>query len=390
MFRFFTAGESHGQGLVAWVSGLPAGIPVDIAFVNHELKRRQGGYGRGGRMKIETDQADILSGVRRGKTTGAPVAMIIWNKDWENWKEALPVEEHPETPRKYKGLNPPRPGHADLAGSLKYNLHEARYVLERASARESAARVAAGGLAKLLLAQVGIEVLSHVLVVGRVQSGYFPSWEEIQQLCAKDEILLNCADPEAEQKMKAAVDEVLRTGDTLGGIFEVVAHKVPPGLGTHANWDERLDGLLAQAVMSIQAVKGVEIGTGIESAVSLGSKVHDQIDYDRSEKKFTRPENHAGGLEGGISNGEDIIVRGYLKPISTLRRPLQSVHMETKEVVKAAYERSDVCVVPAAGVAAEAMVALVLTRCLLEKFGGDSLEELRRNFDGYQAQLRAF
>ncbi|MBI2819483.1 MAG: chorismate synthase [Acidobacteria bacterium] len=390
MFRFFTAGESHGQGLVAWVSGLPAGIPVEIGFINRELKRRQGGYGRGGRMKIETDQADVLSGVRRGKTTGAPVAMIIWNKDWENWKESLPVEEHPDTPQKYKSLNPPRPGHADLAGSLKYNLHEARYVLERASARESAARVAAGALAKLLLRQMGIEVLSHVLALGNVQSSLLPSWEEIQRLCARDEILFNCADSAAEQKMKAAVDEVLRTGDTLGGVFEVVAHNVPPGLGTHANWDERLDGLLAQAVMSLQAVKGVEIGTGIESAVSLGSKVHDQIDYDRGKKKFTRPENHAGGLEGGISNGEDIIVRGYLKPISTLRRPLQSVHMETKEVVKAAYERSDVCVVPAAGVAAEAMVALVLARCLLEKFGGDSLEELRRNFDGYQAQLRAF
>ena len=390
MFRYFTAGESHGQALVAWVSGLPAGIPVDIAFINRELKRRQGGYGRGGRMKIETDQADILSGVRRSKTTGAPVAMVIWNKDWENWKEALPVEEHADTPEKYKGLNPPRPGHADLAGSLKYNLHEARYVLERASARESAARVAAGALAKLLLGQVGIEVLSHVLTVGNVQSALLPSWDEIKQLCARNEILFNCVDPAAEQQMKAAVDEVLRTGDTLGGIFEVVAHNVPAGLGTHANWDERLDGLLAQAVMSLQAVKGVEIGTGIESAVSLGSKVHDPIDYDRGEKKFTRPENHAGGLEGGISNGEDIIVRGYLKPISTLRRPLQSVHMETKEVVKAAYERSDVCVVPAAGVAAEAMVALVLARCLLEKFGGDSLVEMRRNFDGYQAQLRAF
>jgi chorismate synthase len=375
---------------VAWVSGLPAGIPVDIGFVNRELKRRQGGYGRGGRMKIETDKVDILSGVRRGKTIGAPIGMIIWNKDWENWKESLPVEEHPDTPLKYKGLNPPRPGHADLAGSLKYNLHEARYVLERASARESAARVAAGALARLLLMQVGIEVLSHVIAVGDVHSSIHPSWDDLKRLCAKDEILFNCADPDAEQKMKAAVDEILRTGDTLGGIFEVVAHNVPPGLGTHANWDERLDGLLAQAVMSLQAVKGVEIGTGIESAVSLGSKVHDPIDYDHTGKKFTRPENHAGGLEGGISNGEDLIVRGYLKPISTLRRPLQSVHMETKEVVKAAYERSDVCVVPAAGVAAEAMVALVLTRCLLEKFGGDSLQELQRNLGGYEAQLRAF
>jgi chorismate synthase len=390
MLRFHTAGESHGQGLVAWVAGLPAGVPIDLAFINRELKRRQQGYGRGGRMKIETDTAEILSGVRRSKTTGAPVAVIIWNKDWENWKDALPVEEQADTPQKYKGLNPPRPGHADLAGSLKYNLHEARYVLERASARESAARVAAGALAKLLLAQYGAEVLSHVIAVGDVHSQQTPSWDEIKALNAKEDVLLNCSDGAAELKMKAAVDEILRTGDTLGGIFEVVAHNVPPGLGTHANWDERLDGLLAQAVMSLQAVKGVEIGTGVESAVSLGSKVHDQIDYSREKKRFTRPENHAGGLEGGISNGEDIVVRGYLKPISTLRRPLQSVHMETKEVVKAAYERSDVCVVPAAGVAAEAMVALTIARCFLEKFGGDSLEETRRNLDGYQAQLRAF
>ena len=242
MLRFYTAGESHGQALVAWVGGLPAGIPIDVAFINRELKRRQGGYGRGGRMKIETDQAEILSGVRRSKTTGAPVAIIVWNKDWENWKDALPVEEQADTPEKYKGLNPPRPGHADLAGSLKYNLHEARYILERASARESAARVAAGALAKLLLMQYGIEVLSHVLAVGSVHSQHSPNWDEIKVLCAKDDILLGCADADAEQKMKAAVDEILRTGDTLGGIFEVVAHNVPPGLGTHANWDERLDG----------------------------------------------------------------------------------------------------------------------------------------------------
>jgi chorismate synthase len=390
MFRFYTAGESHGQGLVAWVSGLPAGIPVDVAFINRELKRRQGGYGRGGRMKIESDQVEILSGVRRSKTIGAPVAMLIVNKDWENWQEALPVEEQENTPQKYRSLNPPRPGHADLAGCLKYNLHEARYVLERASARESAARVAAGALAKLLLAQFGTEVLSHVLAVGEVRARNSATWEQIKEVCAKDDILFRCVDAGAEQAMKAAVDEVLRTGDSLGGIFEVIAHQVPPGLGTHANWDERLDGLLAQAVMSLQAVKAVEIGTGIENAVSLGSKVHDQIDYDRKEREFTRPENHAGGLEGGISNGEDIVVRGYLKPISTLRRPLQSVHLETKEAVKAAYERSDVCVVPAAGVGAEAMVALTLARCFLEKFGGDSLEETRRNFEGYQAQLRAF
>ena len=377
MLRFQTAGESHGQALVALVSGLPAGIPVDIAFINRELKRRQEGYGRGGRMKIETDQADILSGVRRSKTIGAPVAMLIANRDWENWKEVLPVEEHENTPEKYRTLNPPRPGHADLAGCLKYNFHEARYVLERSSARETAARVAAGALAKLLLREFEIEVLSHVLAVGQVHAKNSASWEQIQEVCAREGTLFRCVDAEAEAAMKAAVDDILRTGDTLGGIFEVVAHNVPAGLGTHTNWDERLDGLLAQAVMSLQAVKAVEIGTGIENAVSLGSRVHDPIGYNRSEQRFVRPANHAGGLEGGISNGEDVVVRGYLKPISTLRRPLESVHMETKETVKAAYERSDVCVVPAAGVASEAMVALVLARCLLEKFGGDSLEETR-------------
>ena len=390
MLRFQTAGESHGQGLVALVSGLPAGIPVEAASINRELKRRQGGYGRGGRMKIESDQVEILSGVRRSKTIGAPVAMLITNRDWENWSEALPVEEQEQTAAKYKSLNPPRPGHADLAGCLKYNFHEARYILERASARESAARVAAGGLAKLLLVQFGIEVLSHVIAVGEVHSGKTAGWDEIKKTAAKEDILFNCVDAEAEQAMKAAVDAVLRTGDTLGGIFEVVAHNVPPGLGTHANWDERLDGLLSQAVMSLQAVKAVEIGTAIDNAVSLGSRVHDPIDYSRDEQRFTRPANHAGGLEGGISNGEDVVVRGYLKPISTLRRPLQSVHMETKEPVKAAYERSDVCVVPAAGVGAEAMVALVLARCLLEKFGGDSLDETRRNFEGYREQIRNF
>jgi chorismate synthase len=375
---------------VAVVSGVPSGIPVDVSFIDRELKRRQLGYGRGGRMKIETDQAEILSGVRRSKTIGAPVAMLIANRDWENWKEALPVEEQANTSEKYRSLNPPRPGHADLAGCLKYNFHEARYVLERASARESAARVAAGALAKLLLAQFGIEVLSHVIAVGDVHAKTSATWEQIRQVCAKQETLFRCVDSEAEVAMKAAVDDVLRTGDSLGGIFEVVAHNIPPGLGTHANWDERLDGLLAQAVMSLQAVKAVELGTGIENAVSLGSQVHDPIDYSREEQRFTRPENHAGGLEGGITNGEDIVVRGYLKPISTLRRPLQSVHMETKEAVKAAYERSDVCVVPAAGVGAEAMVALSLARCFLEKFGGDSLEETRRNFEGYRGQVRTF
>ncbi|OFV94890.1 MAG: chorismate synthase [Acidobacteria bacterium RIFCSPLOWO2_12_FULL_54_10] len=390
MLRFQTAGESHGQALVAWLGGLPASVPVDLAFINRELKRRQEGYGRGGRMKIETDRVEIYSGVRRSKTTGAPVALIIFNKDWENWKDSLPVEEKADTAEKYKSLTSPRPGHADLAGCLKYDLREARLILERASARETAARVAAGAMAKLLLAQFEIEVLSHVVSVGDVRIEGDAKWEQIKEACAQEDVLFRCVDGAAELRMKAAVDDILRTGDTLGGIFEVVAHNVPAGLGTHTNWDERLDGLLAQAVMSIQAVKGVEIGTGIDSAVSLGSKVHDEIGYDRSERRFTRPANHAGGLEGGISNGEDVVVRGYLKPISTLRRPLGSVDLETKEPVKAAYERSDVCVVPAAGVAGEAMVALVLAKCFLEKFGGDSLGEMKRNFEGYLKQVRAF
>jgi chorismate synthase len=393
MLRYFTAGESHGESLMAFLSGVPAGLDIDQTFLDRELWRRQQGFGRGGRMKIETDKAHIISGVRHGKTIGSPIAILLENKDWKNWQESLPVGAG--DPEKHKRVASPRPGHADLAGALKYNFPEARYILERASARESASRVAIGALAKLLLRELGIEVLSHVIAVGKARLNNAEiSWEQLQQLHAKQEVLLNCADPESEQRMKAEVDHALRTGDSIGGVFEVVAHNVPPGLGTFAQWDERLDGLLAQAVMSLQAVKGVEIGTAVESALALGSAVHDEIGYDKaSDKKFTgftRASNHAGGIEGGISNGQDILVRGYLKPISTLRRPLGSVDFTTREPVKAAYERSDVCVVPAAGVAAEAMVALTLARCALEKFGGDSVLELRRNFAGYQQQLREF
>jgi chorismate synthase len=395
MLRYFTAGESHGETLVAFLSGVPAGLDIDQRFLDRELWRRQQGFGRGGRMKIETDKAHIVSGVRHGKTIGSPIAILLENKDWKNWQESLPVGAG--DPAKHKRVASPRPGHADLAGALKYNFPEARYILERASARESASRVAIGGIAKLLLREVGIEVLSHVIAVGKATlSNAEVSWPQLQQLHAKEEVLLNCADPESEQRMKAEVDHALRTGDSIGGVFEVVAHNVPPGLGTFAQWDERLDGLLAQAVMSLQAVKGVEIGTGVESALSFGSAVHDEIGYNKASQGnnhftgFTRASNHAGGIEGGISNGEDILVRGYLKPISTLRRPLGSVDFTTREPVKAAYERSDVCVVPAAGVAAEAMVALTLACSVLEKFGGDSITELRRNFAGYQQQLREF
>jgi chorismate synthase len=394
MLRYFTAGESHGEALVAHLSGLPAGLNVDQAFIDRELWRRQQGFGRGGRMKIETDKARILSGVRHGKTIGSPIAVLLENKDWKNWQDSLPVESGDQ--EKHKRVASPRPGHADLAGALKYNFAEARYVLERASARESAARVAVGAMAKLFLRELGIEVLSHVIAVGKATLGNAEvAWDKLQQLHARSEVLLNCADPEAEQRMKAEVDQALRTGDSVGGVFEVVAHNVPPGLGTYAQWDERLDGLLAMAVMSLQAVKAVEIGSGVESALSFGSGVHDEIGYSKESAQvpftgFTRASNHAGGIEGGISNGQDILVRGYLKPISTLRRPLGSVDFASREPVKAAYERSDVCVVPAAGVAAEAMVALTLAKCTLEKFGGDSMEETRRNFAGYKQQLREF
>ncbi len=390
MIRYFTAGESHGEGLVAYLSGLPAGLTVDQEFLNRELWRRQQGFGRGGRMKIETDKVHILSGVRNGATIGSPIAILLQNRDWKNWEESLPVGEG--DPAKHKRVASPRPGHADLAGALKYNFSEARYVLERASARESAARVAVGGLAKLMLRELGIEVLSHVVSVGGAVLRKSVTWEQIRGLAERNEVMLNCADPEAEQQMKEEVDKVLRTGDSVGGIFEVVAHRVPPGLGTYAQWDERLDGLLAGAVMSLQAVKAVEIGSGVAAASAAGSTVHDEIGYGAPAgfTGFTRSRNNAGGIEGGVSNGEDVVVRGYLKPISTLRRPLQSVDFASREPVKAAYERSDVCVVPAAGVAAEAMVALTLARCVLEKFGGDSMTETVRNFKGYLEQLKNY
>jgi len=390
MLRYFTAGESHGEALVAFLSGIPAGLKVDQALLNRELWRRQQGYGRGGRMKIETDTAHILSGVRHGITIGSPISVLLENKDWKNWQESLPVGDG--DPAKHKAVKSPRPGHADLAGALKYNFPEARYILERASARESAARVAIGAIAKLFLSELGIQVLSHVIAVGAATlADVEVPWEKIVPLSQADEILLSCSDGETEQKMKEEVDKALRTGDSVGGIFEVVAHGVPPGLGTYAQWDERLDGLLAGAVMSLQAVKAVEIGVGVSAAVSPGSAVHDEIGYEgKGHTGFSRRSNHAGGIEGGISNGQEIRVRGYLKPISTLRRPLQSVDFATREPVKAAYERSDVCVVPAAGVAAEAMVALTLARCVLDKFGGDSMGETLRNYQGYCQQIKNY
>jgi chorismate synthase len=389
MFRFTTAGESHGRALVAIVEGLPAGLVVDVEFINRELERRQWGYGRGGRMKIERDRAEILSGVRHGQTTGSPVALLIENKDWANWRDVMAVESREIGEESARRLKRPRPGHADLAGGLKFGARDLRDVLERASARETAARVAAGALAKLLLAEFGVEIRSHVAQLGGAPDrppGL--TWEEIAAI--PGDAPLRCGDAEAQARMVELIDEARREGDTLGGVFEVAARGVVAGLGSHANWDAKLDGRLARALMSIPAVKAVAIGEGVEAASGRGSEVHDEIGYDSVEKRFTRPTNRAGGLEGGITNGEELRARGFLKPISTLRRALRSVDIETKQGERAAFERSDVTAVPAAGVIGEAMVALVLAEAMREKFGGDSLAEMRRNFDGYRQQLQAY
>jgi chorismate synthase len=390
MLKFYTAGESHGQALLAFVSGLPASLPVDLNFINHELHRRQLGYGRGGRQKIEKDRADIFAGVRHGQTIGAPIALRIENRDWANWEKILPVEASPESVGQERKLLAPRPGHADLAGSQKFNFHDARYVLERASARETAARVAAGAFAKLLLRGFGTEIASHTVQVGHVRLECAATWKEIQSVSADMDSPLRCIEATTQDKMKAEVDAALKAGNTVGGIFEIVAHNVPVGLGSHAQWDEKLDGRLAQALMSVQAVKAVEIGAGVTAAGSYGSEVQDEIFYEKAVRRFRRSTNRAGGLEGGITNGEDVIIRGYLKPISTLRQALHTADMVTKEPVSAAYERSDWCVVPAGAVAGEAMVALVLADAFLQKFGGDSLSEMRRNFDNYARQIDQF
>jgi chorismate synthase len=388
MFRFETAGESHGECLIATLTGLPAGIPISLDAISHELWRRQQGFGRGGRMKIETDRAEIVAGVRQGQTIGSPIGMIIRNSDWKNWTESLPVEAGDA--EKHKPVTRPRPGHADLAGGIKYNFPEARYILERASARETTARVAVGAVCKQYLAQFGVEVLSHVIAVGAQRMARKASWDEIKELCGKAEVMLGCVDPEEESKMKAVVDEAYRTGDTVGGIFEVAARGLPVGLGSHITWDSRLDGKLAQAIVSMQAVKGVEIGEAEEGSQSFGSKVQDTIHYQKEEHRFFRGNNRAGGIEGGMTNGQELRVRGFLKPISTLRRPLESVDLVTRDTALAAYERSDVCVVPAAGVIGEAMVAIVLAGAFVEKFGGDSLCETKRNYTGYMAQVAGY
>jgi len=372
MFRFTTAGESHGRALIAIVEGLPAGLPIDVQQINDELWRRQQGYGRGARMKIEQDRIEILSGVRHGQTLGSPVALMIENKDWENWQEVMATEAIDMPAEKSRRVKRPRPGHADLAGGLKYDARDLRNVLERASARETTARVACGGFAKQLLAEFGVEIRSHVIQLGGIPDTPLElTFDQIASI-PKDSPL-NCADKDAQQKMIDLIDQKKSEGDTLGGVFEVVVRGILPGLGSHTSWDQKLDGRLAQAIMSIHAVKAVAIGAGFEASSLPGSEVHDEISYDDRAKQFVRATNRAGGVEGGVTNGEEIRVRGHLKPISTLRRALRSVDIDTKQEEKAAFERSDITVVPAAGVIGEAMIALTLAAPLrsprLEEIG---------------------
>jgi len=380
MLCYLTAGESHGPCLVALVVGLPASLPIDETFVNAMLVRRQGGYGRSKRMDIESDRAEVLSGVIKGKTTGAPVALMIRNKAAN--LDGLPAVEVP------------RPGHADLAGALKLGLKDSRSVLERSSARETAARVAAGALAKQLLMRFGISVVGHVVAIGGVEAKRC-DLEEEELVKARGKSEVYCWDAEAGKRMLKEIDSAREAGDTVGGVFEVLAFGVPAGLGSFAQWESRLDGRLAQALMAVQAVKGVEIGMGFGAAGMRGSAVHDEIGYEGGERwvrsgGYTRKSNNAGGIEGGVSNGEPIRVRGAMKPIPTLRRPLASARLDNKESTEASYERSDVCAVPAASVVGEAVVAFELARAFMEKFGGDSVEETGRNFEGYVEGLGRF
>jgi chorismate synthase len=386
VFRFLTAGESHGEGLTAVIDGVPAGLPLTAADIDEDLARRQRGYGRGGRMKIERDRVHISSGVRWGKTLGSPITLSIANRDWENWKGTMAVGE-PEPSVAAKQVTRPRPGHADLAGAMKYGHRDIRNVLERSSARETTARVAVAGVAKRLLAEFGITILSHVTEIGgvRIAADLEAPWDEIRRRAEASEV--RCADPEAEKAIVEAIDRAKEKGDTLGGVFEVIALGCPVGLGSYVQWDRRLDGRIAQALCSIQAIKGAEIGLGFETARRPGSAVHDEILFD-TDRGFRRTTNNAGGLEGGVTNGQPLVARAAMKPLSTLRTPLRSVDVATKEAVEAVVERSDVCAVPAAGIVGEAMLAIVLADAFLEKFGGDGVEEIRRNYTAYQESLK--
>jgi chorismate synthase len=384
--RWMTAGESHGPALVAVVEGLPAGVPLVAEDIDADLARRQRGYGRGGRMKIESDRVELLGGVRGGETLGGPLAMRIDNRDHANWAGRMGAAPFPEPP---EPLTRPRPGHADLAGGLKYDRHDLRDVLERASARETAARVAVGGACRKFVALLGVDIFAHVVSIGSVTASVpdLPPADLCVLARASD---LACTDPDAEAAMRKAILETAHAGDTLGGTFEVIATGLPPGLGSHVQWDRKLDGRLAQALMSIHAIKGVEIGLGFDAARRRGSEVHDAIHYDAGEHTFPRPTNRAGGLEGGITNGMPLVCRAAMKPIATLKRALPSVDVDTKQPFEAAHERSDICAVSAASVVGEAMVAIVLADAILEKFGGDSLRELQQNLQAYRAQLTRY
>jgi chorismate synthase len=392
VLRFLTAGESHGQALVVTVDGMPAGLELDMDALNAQLRRRQGGYGRGRRMQIEADRADVLAGVRHGRTTGAPLALLIRNRDWVNWQQTMHVEhDMPDdaSGTKRPAVVRPRPGHADLAGALKYGHTDIRDVLERASARETAARVAAGTLARQLLARFGIRLASHVSAIGDVVLSPTRTVSYEEAAAISDDAPLRCVDTEVQQQMMASIDAARDAGDTLGGAFEIIATGLPPGLGSYVQWDRKLDGRLAQAIMCIHAIKGVGIGLGPEVAFRPGSRVHDEIlPPAGASARPARPTNNAGGLEGGVTNGEDVRVTGFMKPIATLMKPLRSVDLTTMSEAPAAIERSDVCAVPAAAVVGEAMVAFVLADAFLEKCGGDSIDEIDSHYAATAEQVR--
>ncbi len=392
MLRFLTAGESHGQALVVTVDGMPAGLEIDIDALNNQLRRRQGGYGRGRRMQIESDTAEFIAGLRRGRTTGAPIALLIRNRDWINWQQTMhPEAEMPDgaTGAKRGNVTRPRPGHADLAGAIKYGHDDIRDVLERASARETAARVAAGSLARQLLGRFGVRVASHVTAIGPVllASDRVVTFAEAAAIADDDPV--RCADRDLQQQMIATIDAAREAGDTVGGAFEVIVTGLPPGLGSYVQWDRKLDGRLGQALMCIHAIKAVGIGIGPEVAIRPGSRVHDEILPPAADAGAPlRPTNNAGGLEGGVTNGQDVRVTAFMKPIATLMKPLRSVDLNTLHDAPAAIERSDVCAVPAAAVVGEAMTSFVLADAFLEKFGGDSVDEIQRHYDVTREAIR--